>query len=438
MKTHVTTCRVASSISGGSWAASIRHHSGKFYVAFCTPYGWGTEKGHFSVCEADRPSGPWRRTIFPEYLYDPGLFFDDDGRVYVVHGQHTLYITELTSDVHATKGKAVKIWDKGFKDSHTLGRGFGMEGSHMYKINGYYYITCPAGGTQGWQVCLRSRNIYGPYEHRVMVEDDTSYPGNGLHQGGMVQLKNGDWWFIIMQDRGPIGRVPHLLPVTWIDGWPMLGDNGSDAIVYNKPIAGKSRTPRVPDTSDEFDQRQLRLQWQWNHNPDHTRWSLTERRGWLRLKASAANSLKEARNTLTQRVQGPASHATVEMDVTGLQDGSVAGLAVFEFPYAYVGIHQEQGQRRLVMCNDGKVIETPISDFQGTKVWFRARATDKDFTARFYYSTDGIRFHPIGNVLQMGLGLPWTANRFALFHFTTQRDVPAGHADFNWFHFTGK
>ena len=196
MKTHVTTCRVASSISGGSWAASIRHHNGKFYVAFCTPYGWGTEKGHFSVCEADRPEGPWRRTIFPEYLYDPGLFFDDDGRVYVVHGQHTLYITELTSDVHATKGKAVKIWDKGFKDSHTLGRGFGMEGSHMYKINGYYYITCPAGGTQGWQVCLRSRNIYGPYEHRVMVEDDTSYPGNGLHQGGMVQLKNADFnWF---------------------------------------------------------------------------------------------------------------------------------------------------------------------------------------------------------------------------------------------------
>ena len=165
-------------------------------MAFCTPNGWGIEKGLFSVCEADRPEGPWRRTIFPEYLYDPGLFFDDDGRVYVVHGQHTLYITELTSDVHATKGKAVKIWDKGFKDSHTLGRGFGMEGSHMYKINGYYYITCPAGGTQGWQVCLRSRNIYGPYEHRVMVEDDTSYPGNGLHQGGMVQLKNADFnWF---------------------------------------------------------------------------------------------------------------------------------------------------------------------------------------------------------------------------------------------------
>ena len=125
----------------GSWAASIRHHNGKFYVAFCTPNGWGIEKGHFSVCEADRPSGPWKRTIFPEFLYDPGLFFDDDGRVYVAHGQHVLYITELNADVRSTKGKPVKIWEKGFKDSQTWGKDFGMEGSHMYKINGYYYIT---------------------------------------------------------------------------------------------------------------------------------------------------------------------------------------------------------------------------------------------------------------------------------------------------------
>lgn len=198
----------------GSWANSIRYNKGKFYVAFCTPYGRGIEKGHFSVCEADKPEGPWKRTIFPEYLYDPGLFFDDDGKVYAVHGQHDLYITELNSDVKSVKGENVKIWDKGFKDSKTLGGGFGMEGSHMYKINGKYYITCPAGGTGGWQICLRSDNIYGPYEHKLIMDDDSSYPGNGLHQGGMVQLKNGDWWFIIMQDRGAIGRVPYLVPVT--------------------------------------------------------------------------------------------------------------------------------------------------------------------------------------------------------------------------------
>ena len=171
-------------------------------------------------------------------------------------------ITELNEDVKSVKGKPVQIWEKGFKDSRTWGPNFGMEGSHMYKINGMYYITCPAGGTEGWLVCLRSKNIYGPYEHKVIVEDATSYPPNGLHQGGMVQLKNGDWWFIIMQDRGPIGRVPHLLPVKWIDGWPMLGVDGKDVITYRKPDVGKKQQRLMaPATTDEFNGKQLGLPW---------------------------------------------------------------------------------------------------------------------------------------------------------------------------------
>ncbi|WPX41032.1 glycoside hydrolase 43 family protein [Akkermansia sp. N21116] len=422
----------------GSWANSIRYNKGKFYVAFCTPYGRGIEKGHFSVCEADKPEGPWKRTIFPEYLYDPGLFFDDDGKVYVVHGQHDLYITELNSDVKSVKGENVKIWDKGFKDSKTLGGGFGMEGSHMYKINGKYYITCPAGGTGGWQICLRSDNIYGPYEHKLIMDDDSSYPGNGLHQGGMVQLKNGDWWFIIMQDRGAIGRVPYLVPVTWVDGWPMLGANGKDAITYPKPAVGKTFPVSSPATTDEFNAPKLGLQWQWNHNPDNTKWSLTEKSGFMRLKALPARDLKDARNTLTQRVQGPNSEGTVEMDVSGLKDGNVAGFGIFQFPYAYVAVTQDGNTRKIVMCNNGAIIETPVEKFTGNKLWIRARAMDKDFTARFYYSTDGQHFIPIGNTLKMGLGLPWTANRFALFNFTTKDEGKDGHVDFNWFRFTDK
>ncbi len=422
----------------GSWANSIRYHNGKFYVAFCTPYGWGTEKGHFSVCEAEDPAGPWKRTVFPEYLYDPGLFFDDDGRVYVVHGQHTLYLTELAADARSVKGEPVKIWDKGVDDARNSGKSAGMEGSHMYKINGMYYITCPAGGTEGWQMCLRSKNIHGPYEARAIMQDDTSYPPNGLHQGGMVQLKNGDWWFIIMQDRGPIGRVPHLMPVEWVDGWPMLGVGGKDAIVYTKPDVGRQHAVRVPATTDEFGKKKLGLQWQWNHNPDNTRWSLTERPGYMRLKASQAENLRSARNTLTQRVQGPNSTGTVEMDFSALKDGNVAGFGIFQDPYAYVAIRQEGGKRSLVMCNNGEVVETAIDDVKQDKIWLRARATDKDFTARFYYSLDGSRFVPIGNVLHMGLGLPWTANRFALFNFSTSESGTGGTADFNWFRFYGK
>lgn len=421
----------------GSWASTIRYKNGKFYVGFCTPYGWGREKGNFSICIADDVKGPWERVIFPEYMYDPGLFFDEDGKVYVVHGQGTLYITELNEDVRSVKGKAVKIWEGGFKNAHELGGGYGMEGAHMYKINGKYYITCPAGGTEGWQICLRSDKIYGPYEHKLIMYDDSSYPKNGLHQGGMVQLKNGDWWFMIMQDRGPIGRVPCLVPVTWVDGWPMLGDNGKDLITYPKPNVGKQSKIKSPDTSDEFNSLKLGLQWQWNHNPDNTKWSLSERSGYMRLKASQAETLKEARNTLTQRVQGPNSEGTIEVDVSGLKNGNVAGFGIFEFPYAYVAVEQTDNQRRIIMCNDGETVES-IDNFYNDKLWIRVRVMDKDFRALFYYSLDGVNYKRIGNTLEMGLGLPWTANRFALFNFSKSSDGVDGFADFNWFHFVGK
>lgn len=422
----------------GAWATSIRHHNGKFYVAFCTPGGWGIDKGHFSICEATDVRGPWKRTIFPEYMYDPGLFFDDDSRVYVVFGQGTLYVTELNSDVHSVKGKPVKVWEHRFVNRNTFGRGFGLEGSHMYKINGYYYITCACGGTEGWQVCLRSKNIYGPYEYKIIVDDDSSYPGNGLHQGGMVQLKNGDWWFAIMQDRGPIGRATHLLPVCWQDGWPMLGVNGKDAITYPLPETGYSGPNQSPATSDEFSEKRLGLQWQWNHNPDDNHWSLTERPGYLRLHPLMAGSLKNSRNTLTQRVQGPSSQATVEIDISNLRDGNVAGEGVFEFPYAYIAVQQHSGRKSLIVSLNDSITETPIQNLSAKRVWIRSRVNDKDLCARFSYSTDGHNFYPVQTVMKMGLGFPWTANRFALFCFTTQKEGLQGYADFNWFHFSNK
>lgn len=421
----------------GSWANTIKHHNGKFYVGFCTPKNWGWDKGNFSICIADKPEGPWERTIFPEFLYDPGLFFDDDGKVYVAHGQGTLYLTELNADAKSVKGKDVKIWDKGFKNANEFGGGFGMEGAHMYKVNGKYYITCPAGGTEGWQICLRSDNIYGPYEHKLIINDSSSYPPNGLHQGGMVQLKNGDWWFIIMQDRGAIGRVPVLLPVEWKDGWPMLGSGNKDVITYKKPNVGKVYPIKSPATTDEFTKQKLGLQWQWNHNPDNEKWSLTERKGHMRLKASYADSLKVARNTLTQRVQGPNSEGSVEIDLTGLKDGNVAGFGVFQFPYAFVAVEQTNGQRRIIMNNNDKIIEQ-IDNFKGDKIWVRARVTDRDFIAKFYYSTDGENFFVIGNDLKMQLELYWTANRFALFNYSKTRTGVDGYADFNWFRFTNK
>ncbi len=158
----------------------------------------------------------------------------------------------------------------------------------------------------------------------------------------------------------------------------------------------------------------------------------------MRLKASLATDLKNARNTLTQRVQGPNSEGTVEVDISNLKEGNVAGFGVFEFPYAYVAVRQEGGNRKVVMCNDGKIIETAVENLRQDKIWIRARVTDKDFTARLYYSLDGVNFSPVGNVLKMELGLPWTANRFALFNFSTAEEGVDGAADFNWFRFHGK
>ena len=425
----------------GSWAATIRRHNGLFYVGFCTP-NWGKEKGQFSICTAKDVKGPWKRTIFPEYLYDPGLFFDDDGRVYVVHGQHKLYVTELAADALSVKGESKLIWDKsipvpaGSSAPHSI---YGMEGSHVYKINGYYYITCPAGGTEGWQVCLRSKDIYGPYESKIIVQDESSYPNNGLHQGGMLQLKDGSWWFLIMQDRGPIGRVPHLVPVKWIDDWPMLGKNGEGkgVIVNDKPNVGKTYPVKVPATSDEFSSSKLGLQWQWNHNPDNSKWSLTKRKGYLRLQASPANDLTMARNTLTQRVQGPTSTGTVELDVSGLKDGGVAGFGIFQSPYAFIGVKKDGPDQSLVMVNNGKVIDS-IAGFAPKKLWIRAEATHEKFIAKFSYSMDGKNFIPFGNELNMGLGYAWTANRFALFHYSTKEAGVNGYVDFNWFRFSGE
>lgn len=420
----------------GSWANTIRYHNGKFYIGFCTPTS-EEAKGHFSICVADSVQGPWRRTIFPEYLYDPGLFFDDDGKVYVVHGQGTLYLTELNADALSVKSPKVKIWSTAFDSAGVPGHRFGMEGSHMYKINGMYYITCPAGGTEGWQVCLRSKDIYGPYEYKTIVHDDGSYPPNGLHQGGLVQLENGDWWFIIMQDRGPIGRVPHLEPVVWKNGWPMIGRNGNGkgVITFTKPKVGKTYPICVPATSDDFNASRLSLQWQWNHNPDNTKWSLTERQGFLRLHSSFASDLMTARNSLSQRVQGPRSCGSTEIMLDSMKDGDVTGLAIFQKPYAYIGVQQRNGLRYLVMADDGKVVDSVNLDGHST-VWLKASASDKGFKAWFYYSLDGDHYQPLGSRFTMELGLDWTANRFMLFDFNTIPGATPGYADINWFHFS--
>ena len=221
----------------GSWAPSLRYHDGMFY-SVC--YVWDNRPenktgvdGVFLVSRAKSVAGPWKMNAIRAKMYDPGLFFDDDGRVYVFHGQNELKVTEL--DAGLTK---VVTPEK------TIIRGTICEGSHVYKVDGKYYIYNPGGGKQH---CFRSDSIYGPYEHKVVCDSQLTYEGSGLHQGGLVQLKNGDWWAIIFQDYGKHGRIPFLLPVEWKDGWPET----KPVLTYKKPaVPGASsgtRTPGAPE-----------------------------------------------------------------------------------------------------------------------------------------------------------------------------------------------
>ena len=412
----------------GQWATSLRYHDGRFYALFSpndVPY-------RSFVYTTDDPAKGWTLHSRMKHFHDASLFFDDDGRVYVFSGTGAL--TELEPDLSGVKEGGVNMTLQ-VRDEEEKGL---LEGSRVIKHDGKYYllmISWPNGGKRR-QLCYRADKITGPYEKKVILCDNfAGFPYVG--QGTIVDDAKGNWYGVIFQDRGGVGRVLTLSPCHWIDGWPMLGDEGKDLITYPKPATGKKSKIKSPATTDEFNASQLGLQWQWNHNPDNSRWSLKERKGYMRLYASQASTLKDARNTLTQRVQGPSCEGSVEMEVTGLKDGNIAGFGIFEFPYAYVAIRQESGRRKIVMCNDGKDIET-VEHFNGDKLWIRVRATDKEFKALFYYSLDGVNYKRIGNELQMGLGLPWTANRFALFNFNTTPQGNNGYADFNWFRFTNK
>ena len=419
----------------GQWATSLKYHNGKFYLLFIT-----LNEGGF-LCTADEPEGPWQVRKLPKGFYDPGLFFDEDGRIYVAHGYSKIYVTEL-DDNFAPKGRDSLVFTGDIRR--------GLEGTHVYKINGYYYLYCTYGGLDGFQAALRSRSIYGPYEEKVVIRDTTHGVNFGIHQGALVETQTGEWWTMLFVDNGPFGRFPSLQPVTWEDGWPVVGVDGKAVVTHKKPNVGREYPATTLPTSDEFDTNVLGMQWGWNHNPDPTKWSLTERPGYLRLRtAKVVDSLPKARNTLTQRMfayysDTIASVATTKMDFGELRDGDVAGLAVFQDPYAYVAIQRVNGHNYVVMVNNGKTIDSLA--VEGSIIYLRTGAiygsgaaqyyergvTPGTGTASFWYSGDNRLFAKIGNDLQMKFNLRvFTGNKFCIFIYPTK--ALGGYADFDWF-----
>jgi beta-xylosidase len=311
-------------------------------------------------------------------------------------------------------------------------------------------LYCTYGGLDGIQVALRSKNIYGPYEQKVVISEKTKGPNFGIHQGALIQTQAGEWWTMLFVDSGPFGRFPSLQPVTWVDGWPMVGVDGKAVVTYKKPNVGKTYPVTTLLTSDEFNTTELGMQWGWNHNPDSIKWSLTEKPGFLRLKtARVVDSLQKARNTLTQRMfayysDTLASIATTKMDFGKMKEGDIAGIAVFQDPYAYIGIKKVNGQNYIIMANNGTTIDSAAVKEStiylrasamygsGAAHYFGGNAAPGTGDASFSYSMDNKSFVKIGNELTMRFNLEiFTGNKFCLFNYATKET--GGYVDFDWF-----
>jgi beta-xylosidase len=405
----------------GQWATSIKYNNGKFYLLFIT-----LNEGGF-MCTASKAEGPWKIQQLPKGFYDPGLFFDEDGRIYVAHGYSKINITELNPDFSPKTNDSL-VYTGDIRK--------GLEGTHVYKINGYYYLYSTYGGPDGIQVALRSKNIYGPYEQKIVIQDSTHGINFGIHQGALIQTQTGEWWTILFVDSGPFGRFPSLQPVTFTDGWPMVGINGKAVVTFRKPNVGKTFPIKTFPTSDEFNGKSLGMQWGWNHNPDPTKWSLTQRPGYLRLTTGkTVTGIREARNTLTQRAftyynDSLPTTGMAKLDVRKMKDGDMAGLAVFQDPYAYIGVKQTNGRKFIVMVNNGQTIDSAA--INQTTVYLKVIASNSSKKASFSYSLNNNNFIPVGNELLMKFSLTmFVGNKFCLFNYATQ--TTGGYVDFDWF-----
>ncbi|MBR4924710.1 MAG: glycoside hydrolase 43 family protein [Prevotella sp.] len=404
---------------GGSWAPSIRWHNGRFYVYFCTP-----EEGLFMSSATDA-HGPWEPLhcvkAVPKWE-DPCPLFDDDGQAYLGRSQHgagPIIVHKMSAD-----GKTL------LDDGVTVYQGPVAEGTKWLKRNGYYYLIIPEGGVgYGWQTVLRSRNIYGPYERRIVLEQGSTQV-NGPHQGALVDTPEGEWWFYHFQSTPALGRVVHLQPARWKDDWPLMGVDidgngiGEPVSVWKKPDVHTENKSMLPQTSDDFSNTQLGLQWQWCHNPDNEHWSLTERQGWLTLKALPSPDLKNARNMLTQKTMGYQGEASTLMYCGDIKEGTYAGLLCIGREYRGIGV-----------CSDGIYLEDNgkreiVIDKKPSMVYIRISLNVLNNQHQFYYSLDGKDYLPIGLPFEMHEG-NWKGFRIGLYCYGNDGKVQFDNFEYN-------
>ena len=449
----------------GVWAPAIRYANGQFYV-FTNINGKGLQ------CYTSKDiRGPWKHHNMEGRIYDLSVLFDDDGKIYAIHGYGEVRCTELKADMSGPIEETERVI---IPEGNAVG-----EGHHMYKINGMYYLISTDYKPNGRTLCSRSKSIWGPYETITITADETfgyhaapltQVPKGGkhrigengtqfgipevdkdatacsnIHQGGIVEDQSGQWWALLMMDFHSIGRTVTLAPITWKDGWPMVGLEGNlgraprtwlKPNVQSVAVPQQQAKPFAPyQRSEDFDDKQLGRIWQWNHNPDDKMWSL--KKGRLRLQSMPAEQLMWARNTLTQRVIGPSSTVTVELYVGGMKEGDVAGLGNINVPCSWIGI--EQGHYGLLLrcyeqaTNDTVTLGIASCDAPIKRVWLRMVGDFDNDKAHYEYSLNGEYYRPLGREMPLSYQLiTFQGSRHALFCFN-RKGKQGGYAEFDNF-----
>jgi len=420
----------------GSWASSLRYHNNTFYVS---TFSATSGKTHiYSTKDIER--GPWEAIEFEPALHDHSLFFDDDGKIYMLYGSGSISLVELKKDLSGVQPGTEKVIIENASQPAGDNTMLKAEGSQLFKINGTYYlfnITWPEGGMRT-VIIHRAGNINGPYEGKVGLQY------LGIAQCGLIDTPDGKWFSYLFRDYGAVGRTPYIIPVDWKDGWPVLGTNGKVPEILNLP-AGTSLIPGIVN-SDDFTRKKgqpdLPLAWQWNHNPDNRFWSLKKRKGFLRLTTGRVETnFLSAKNTLTQRTIGPECTGYTSVDTSNMKDGDFAGLTLLQNNYGQIGIKIDGKNKSIVMINAGngtpiEVARIPVIE---NTVHFKATCdfTDKKDTAIFYYSIDGKNWIKTGTPLKMTYTLPhFMGYRFGLFNYATK--AAGGCADFDYYRIEDK
>lgn len=448
----------------GMWAASLRYHEGTYFVCFVA-----NDTGKTYLYRSSSIEGPWEKSIIEGFYHDNSILFDDDGRIYIVYGNREIYLTELNEDLSAPKeGGLHRMIVKDSEESP-----LGYEGSHLYKINGRYYlftINIPKGGRRT-ESCFSADSPEGDFTGGAIMDDDRGYHGMGVAQGGIIDTPGGKWYAMLFQDSGAVGRMPILIPMIWQNGMPVLGDNGRIPECFdtedNRP--GYEYVPLVgcddfrdPDTSVEeissetisghvrCDSFGFKSRWQFNHEPDLSLIKRNRELGTVSIKTDKlCVNLVQARNVMTQRCIYPGCAGQVTVDGSMLREGDYAGLCLLESAYAFLALTRRNGVLQLVMCrreinspsiwgirkDKEPAEETAVLDPGQEIVTLRAEAdfTMMKDTARFYLvSADGKI--PTGAEIKLRFRLDhFTGVRFGLFIFSTRET--GGSATFSDFQY---